>query len=366
MKAEMEAIDRAAAAWLSRYEAGLSAGEAAEFARWLEGDPRHRQSFHGLQSAWSDLDRLRGSRMAAQLETELDDIAAAPTNHRLAAVAPSPRRGYVGHWLAGALAACLAWGLVYFVGWSPSRRAAAYAESAQTGVGDIRTLELPDGSLVKLNTDTAVEVIYTTAERRVRLSQGEAFFIVAKNRTRPFIVTASGIGVRAVGTEFNVRLKSQSVEVVVREGKVRVDDVASGTSLLRPQSEADSREGAPPLLETGQRVSIPITVPTSPAPMPAPATPEQLADTEVDRSLAWQEQRLVFESAPLATIVAEFNRYNRQQIVIADAELAARRFGGTFVATDSRTFLELLRSTYDVAIDENATKSILRLHSSRR
>lgn len=358
MKPEMDAIDRAAAAWLARHEAGLAADEAAEFACWLERDPRHRQSFRGLQAAWSDLDRLRGSGLAARLEAELHDFAAAPTNHREAPAVPA-RRLQAGHWLSGALAASLVWGVVYFMGWSPHHRAAPYAETAQTAVGDLRTIELPDGSRLTLNTNSAIEVVYTTVERRVRLGRGEAFFVVAKDRARPFIVTASGVDVRAVGTEFNVRLLSRSVDVVVREGKVRVDDVASGTSLLTPLGGAVPPASAPQLLEAGQRASVPIAAASSPA--PRPVAPERLAGAEIDRSLAWQEQRLVFESAPLATIVAEFNRYNRQQLVIADAELGARRFGGTFVATDTRMFLELLRSTYNVAVDERPTESILRL-----
>ena len=80
---------------------------------------------------------------------------------------------------------------------------------------------------------------------------------------------------------------------------------------------------------------------------------------EIERSLAWRNRRLVFESAPLETIVAEFNRYNRRQLVIADAPLADRRFGGTFEATDINTFVELLRTNYDVSVEDRADAVIL-------
>jgi transmembrane sensor len=82
---------------------------------------------------------------------------------------------------------------------------------------------------------------------------------------------------------------------------------------------------------------------------------------EIERSLAWQGQRLVFESAPLSTIIAEFNRYNRQQLVIADADLGARLFGGTFVATDPSTLVELLRTSYNVVTEERGEQMVLRL-----
>jgi transmembrane sensor len=92
-----------------------------------------------------------------------------------------------------------------------------------------------------------------------------------------------------------------------------------------------------------------------------PAAPGPLAPVEIERSLAWQNGRLVFESAPLSAIVAEFNRYNRRSLVIADEELGAHRFGGTFVANDPETFVELLRASYDVVVEQRAGEIELRM-----
>jgi transmembrane sensor len=82
---------------------------------------------------------------------------------------------------------------------------------------------LPDGSVLQLNTDSVVETAYSPTERRVRLKKGEAFFSVAKNPQRPFWVDVGAVSVRAVGTAFNVRFRPEAVEVLVKEGKVSVN-----------------------------------------------------------------------------------------------------------------------------------------------
>jgi transmembrane sensor len=357
MKSELKAIEQSAAEWLARHEAGLSTSQAAEFARWIETDFRHGESYRALQQSWSRLDRLRGSNVAARLESELPDYSV-----------ERPAHFRWQPWVSGALAASVVWLVAYAAWWRPHQVNAPYGETASTDIGATRTMELPDGSTIELNTNTAIDVLFTKTERRVRLGRGEALFKVAKNPARPFIVSAAGVDVRAVGTEFNVRLHAEAIDVIVREGKVRVDDASNGATLVAPAlmprggpavAGPPSAEIALPILEAGQRITIPVVA--APKLAVTPAAPVALAAVEIERSLAWQNGRLVFESAPLATIVAEFNRYNRRQLVIADADLGARHFGGTFVANDPDTFIELLRATYDVGVEERAGGIVLRL-----
>ncbi len=354
MKTDSQAIERAAAVWMARREGGLSAEEEQAFERWLNADARHARSYRQLDRAWSRLGQLRGSAVAARLEMELDELttpAESPpefaSNHSHRRIAPT--------WLSGAIAASLVWGLVHFAWWRPQQANRLHADIVATAIGVVRTVNLPDGSVVRMNTDSAIEVLFTPAERRVRLGRGEVFFTVAKNPARPFIVSAAGVDVRAVGTEFNVRLHHDAIEVVVSEGKVRVDDAANGASLLAPAGESTA---APAILSAGHRVTIPV-VPTAPR-MAAAAAPVPVAPLEIERSLAWREQKLVFESAPLAVIVAEFNRYNQLQLVVGDPELAPRLFGGTFDANDTATFLELLRTTDGVVSEARRGEIVLR------
>ena len=351
-----KAIERAAADWLVQREAGLSTQQEAALARWLAADERHAQCYRSLERAWGRLDTLRDSSEAADLEAELDEEIARAT--------AEPRVIRWQAWVVGAMAACFVGLLAYFAVWRPWQARAPYAERAATMVGEVRSLKMPDGSTIRLNTDSSVEVLFTATERRVRLNRGEAYFQVAKNPARPFVVCAAGVDVRAIGTEFDVRLHSAALEVTVSEGRVRVDHSASGESLLSPPatavaSDRDRARNDPPLLVAGERVIIPVEVASKV--LVTSAARVNIAPVEIQRSLAWHEGRLVFESATLADMVAEFNRYNRRKLVIANPELAERRFGGTFVAGDANTFLELLRETHDVVTEEQPERTVIRL-----
>ena len=126
--------------------------------------------------------------------------------------------------------------------------------TAETAIGALQKLDLPDGSVALLNTDSAIDTAFTATERRVRIVRGEVFFTVAKDAARPFVVTAGTVAVRAVGTAFNVQRHHGSVEVLVTEGRVRVTDAADGRSLL-PKRETEAVE--PPLLAAGERAVVP-------------------------------------------------------------------------------------------------------------
>ncbi|MGH7947317.1 MAG: FecR family protein [Opitutaceae bacterium] len=349
-----KAIDEAASRWLSRHEAGLSSTQEAEFQHWLHCDIRHAGAYRSLERSWRRLDQVVHSRFAAKLEAELNILPPLPTD-TLVPFSPR-RRGFWRPWISPALAASLALGIGYFAWWRPMQTVAPFAETAATPVGMIRKMDLPDGSIVRLNTDTAIEVIFTKTKRRIRLCRGEALFTIAKNASRPFVVNAAGVDVRALGTEFNVRLRSESVEVTVTEGEVRVDAASNDTSLLA-RSTAGARPASKPTLSAGHRVVIPVAVPQA---IPRPVAPTVVPPVEIQRALAWQDRRLVFESAPLSEIVAEFNRYNRHQLVIADSELGTRQFGGTFDANDPKTMIELLRTTYGVLVEHRDGMTLLR------
>jgi transmembrane sensor len=242
-------------------------------------------------------------------------------------------------------------------------------------LGELRGVARPDGSIVQLNTDSAVNVQFSSSERRLRLTRGEAHFTVARNRVRPFTVSAGGVDVRAVGTVFNVRLRSAAVEVLVTEGNVMVGDerqrphpIGAESADVRdappPDGSADAGRLSPPslanrALAAGEKITIPL-VPRSSA-VSTPATSVVVPVVEIERTLAWQERRLEFVSAPLAEMVAEFNRYNRRKLVIVDAALAAQRFGGVFRLDDSSGFVRTLEVNFGVVAEQRADATILRL-----
>lgn len=336
-------IEATAAAWLGMRDGGLSAAQDAELARWLEADPRHAEIFAELAETWTMMDRLGNMRPPGD----------APPDPTLLAPRRSP---WSRRWLPlGGLAAAAAITVLLWL--NPTSHPATpaveetVAQSAATEVGGLRVMTLPDGSTVRLNTDSAVEVSYSAAARRVRLVRGEAHFAVAKNPARPFIVSAGKVDVKAVGTAFNVRLRAEDVEVLVTEGKVHVDDSVKGVSALQPRGDA-----ATPLLVAGERVVIRTTIA-----IVTPAAVEAVGALEVERAMAWQERRLEFASVPLAEVAAEFNRYNRHQLVIADAKLGAQRFGGTFRADGYEALVHLLEQDFGVIVERREQQTVLRL-----
>jgi len=246
--------------------------------------------------------------------------------------------------LAAAAAVALAW-----AGWAGF---SATRPTAETDVGAFQKLDLPDGSVVQLNTDSAIKVHYSDHERRVELLRGEAHFDVAKNPARPFIVAAHHVAVRAVGTAFNVRLRDDAVDVLVTEGKVQVNDAVQGGSLL----PAAPDHAGPPLLVQGESVRVKLAAEAEKSAPPVVAISE-VGGVEMQRALAWQERRLEFEDWPLADVVAEFNRYNRTKLVIVDPALNAKRFSGTFRADAYEPFVRLLEENFGVA-SERGTQGI--------
>ena len=251
-------------------------------------------------------------------------------------------------WLAAAAGVAVG----FFIWQTPtSYPAPDFTLTASTEVGAMRKLPLPDGSVVQLNTDSAITVQFTRTERRVQLVRGEAHFQVAKNPACPFIVNAGTVNVRAVGTAFDVRRRPEAVEVLVTEGKVRVNDSIGGQSRL-PASATNADDS---LLVAGERAYIFTGASAAPAKVVA------VAPVEIGQVLAWQSRRLEFVATPLAEMVEEFNRYNRHKLVIADPRLATRRFGGTFPAGDYEEFVRLLESDFDVVAERDQNEIRLRL-----
>lgn len=360
--APLDPIELAAAEWLVRRDRGLDPILQREFERWLRSDPRHAEAYALLVGTWEQLDRVPADRV------------------------PLPRRrGPRWTWIAGSLAAAAALTLAVFTLAPTSEPSPLLGHRVATPIGGFERLALPDGSVVRLNTASEVTVDFTTGERRITLTRGEASFDVAKDASRPFVVRVGEVEVRAVGTAFNVRRQDHAIEVLVTHGLVRLEDVSSGpkrhTAELGPGAtpsgvirntpaagsplpvsvEAaanDDREArSAPLLGAGQRATIMLREGRAPSqPSVAAVDPAEAA-----RTLAWRSRRLEFSAEPLANIAAEFNRYNHHRLVIADAELGARRFGGKFPADDFETLVRLLETSYGVVVERRKNETVLRL-----
>jgi len=307
---------QAAAGWLARRDRGLTAAEQDDYFHWLRQDPCHGRAVAAMEKTWQSLDALTEWRPAHSVEPNPDLLAWPQARH------------WMRSWFAGLALAAAAVAIGFFVVQAERRGDGLVARGVRV-IPRPERLVLADGSVVELNHGGKIETDFTPAERRVRLLRGEAHFTVAKNPARPFVVDAGAVAVRAVGTAFEVRRATAEVEVLVTEGKVHVE---------RPTLATTS-------LIAGERTVVDTSVPAGPAVVTA-VTP-----AEVERALAWQGVRLEFAALPLAEVVAEFNLRNATQVVIADADTAQLRVGGTFRADNIEGFVRLLQSTFGVTVD---------------
>lgn len=220
----------------------------------------------------------------------------------------------------------LIWGGVALAGVAACAVIVALAlapKTYQTAVGGRLTAHLDDGSTVILNTDSQMRVRFTRGQRDVELIKGQAFFDVAHDAKRPFLVSAGPMEVRAVGTKFDVRHDGPSAAVTLAQGKVQVsqDDAARGSWLLRP----------------GQALSL--------APGAKSAQP---IDVDVASLTGWTSGVITFHDVALADAVAEMNRYERAKITLAPGIPTQAKISGVFTAGGEDEFVAAAKISFDL------------------
>jgi transmembrane sensor len=321
-------IESEAAGWLIRLEEDESVVARAEFDAWAASDPRNHAAFLRLEKTWSRADVLSKLRpLDGAVDAQVLDKFGVPTPiFEEQAESPNPRKHKV--WMAVAAALLVAatgagiWAETLRSGWQVYR----------TEFGGFQRVALADGSTAMLNTNSELRVRLSSSRREIVLEKGEALFTVAHDIRRPFDVTAGDTIVRAVGTAFSVRLRDRlQVEVIVKEGRVAIDPPDDSLNGKLPQPTALPTSST---LAAGEAVSVKAHR----------LHVERIAAADLTRKLAWTQGRLSFDRATLAEAVAEFNRYNRKQLVIDDPAISGLRIGGAFDATDLDSFVSALRS----------------------
>lgn len=307
----------AAAAWFARLQGGdVSLQEQRDFQRWLNADPRHASAWSEVNAAWNDLSRL-----------EEDPTFAAMRADALSIDASRPRRpSRRGFGLAAAGFVVAAGGAALSWRWLASDRTAPPPPDEPvftTTVGERSTFRLPDNSVVTLGTDSAIRVDHWDRERRLSLLRGQAYFDVAKDKTRPFIVAVGDKTVTAVGTAFDVRLDPSKLSVTLVEGRVRIAGVSS-KGPRRLEVSAGSRFVA------------------------AANADWTIAAVDTAKESAWVQGRLVFDGEPLSTVIAEMNRFSARKLTVSDPALAATPVSGVFKTGQVEAFAGALR-TYGLA-----------------
>ncbi len=286
--------------------------DQARLETWLSQSPAHQVAFARMEATWDRTERLAALKpeTAEPLRTRL------PLLMKLAA-------GLATLALLGTVAA-------HFI-LQPGERIFS------TPVGGHETVTFADGSSIELNTDTMVRARMTTEERVVWLDRGEAFFRVKHDPMHPFIVVAGNHRVTDLGTQFVVRHDAKRVQVAVVQGRVWLESSGKQKSehstLLTPGEVATA---------TGKDVSI--------AKEPSRA---------LENALGWRRGVLVFKHTTLAEAAREFNRYNREQILIADSDAAGRTIGGTFPVRDVKDFTRLTQSVLGLHVTSHGDTIVI-------
>uniref|UniRef100_B0SYA7 Anti-FecI sigma factor, FecR n=1 Tax=Caulobacter sp. (strain K31) TaxID=366602 RepID=B0SYA7_CAUSK len=296
----------AAIDWLVRLQGdAVTESDWRDFDAWLTASPAHAEAYDAALAFDQRLD----------LDARLADRASesAPPVAKVIPLRPTRRA-----WLwpaAAAVAATFVAGAVLLPGALMGEREATYV----TGVGEHKTIALEDGTRIELNAASRLTVRFERHARRVRLGDAEAFFDVAKDPRRPFLIEAGDTQVRVVGTQFDVRRRDGRVAVAVQRGLVEVrPDLQSGATpfRLRPGQGLSHEEGR--------------------------ADDARVAAVAVDEVMGWRQGRLIYRDRPLSEIVRDLNRLFPRPVKLGDDRAADMRLSGVLIVDEQGAMVDRL------------------------
>lgn len=320
---KQQAID-----WLVRLRSDdLSEGEMYAFADWLSQDHAHSSAFAAAENLFNDMvDAAKSPVASAEPQTE----SSRPQSKAFAEPRLAHRKRHM-HWLAPSLALAAAWLFaVILVIPQQSHLLDNYLSDYHTETGELREIQLADGSRLLLNTNTAVSVDFKNSIRRITLHHGQASFTVAKDEQRPFEVLSDGLIVRALGTVFEVyNPDSGEISVTVQEHAV--------AARIQPGAKAVTDAGVN--IQQGQQLRY----------RPG-GTLQRPEPVELNQTAAWQQHRLFINDRPLSELVAELDRYRVGRIFLADEKLKNLRVTGVFSLDNPDEVLNSVRKV--LALEE--------------
>ena len=312
-------VESEAALWAAKLDgSAIDDADLATFDAWLAKDPTHQELI------------TQYLRMSGVLDERLPSMVAAG---KVAMPEPQKRafrwikRSYGIAVLGAAALASLAFWLAI-----PASRIQAMA----TPAGQRASLTLSDGSLVELNAGTSVSIETTRTERHVRLGDGEAYFVVTKDRTRPFIVDTSAGSVRVTGTIFDVRTEpGGEMDVIVVEGNVQV--ALTSTAAAAHPSTAALRAGDSLSVRGGSLASL-----------------ISLSSAGLGDALAWRQGLVVYNGLPIRELAERFARFNGKRITVAPA-VGNLRIGGRSSLDDPPAFYAAIGEAFpDIRVTTGA------------
>jgi transmembrane sensor len=305
---EREKIEEAAARWVAREDRGFAASEADHLQAWL---------------AESDANRIAYLRLKTKWESDAPWSALRPALH-------APVRLFR---LAAVAAMILILGVTFTLHVDQPVPGRASSVVYATGAGK-RPVQLSDGTRIQLNAQTRVETRITAAARTVVLDRGEAYFDVAHEQKRPFVVTVGDRRITDLGTKFSVRRDADSIRVVVTEGRIKIATPASGMAPVYAGSGDVVIAKADETLVTSR------------------------GDDVIKDALSWRSEMLTFNQMTLEDAAAQFNKYNRRHIVVR-GNARTIRIGGSFRSDNIDAFAYLVQNALGLKVNSGREKIII-------
>ena len=336
-----------ASRWVLKLDAGaLSASDEAALAAWLDEQTGHRELLLEVAGVWDKTDTLARLAELFPHDSTTDRMPHGPWHRR-----------WVQRAAVAAGLAMLVISAVWLLDPGSDRTLPTTSAAYETAIGAQKTLLLPDGSEVVLNTNSRLAVSFSTSARVLRLARGEILVRVAEDRTRPLSVVAGDRIIQAVGTEFVVEITDdQQVELMVTEGKVVI---GIQPLAVRSPGDVDALDtiGDPPVLAllednivtAGEAVVLSAAEPSR----------KTVPADDVEVKLSWKEGRLIFRSEPLEKALQEVERYTTVEFVFLDESLKTRTLSGRFRAGDVESLLSLLRVNFDITHEFDGDRVLL-------
>ncbi len=337
--ATKEKIREQASEWIIRLEdPDLSDDDIDSLLEWLDQSPVHRSEFLELASTWGNFDILSELSHLIPLE---DHRIKQSTGWRL----------FRFGWRQAGLAVtsiCVVIALGIFSKKEEDSLQVGLPDNTEivytTLIGNQDSIDLADGSYMKLNTNSKVRVDYNDKFRDIFLERGEVHFEVNKDPLRPFVVHVGYGSVTAVGTAFNIRYRGELIGVTVTDGVVEVNTAAAeklpdriGVIAVEEELTAPTKAS----VKAGQKVEFDRII----------RFVENVEPEEMDRDLAWQRGMLIFNGDSLEDAVTEITRYTNTKIIINDEAIRRVQIGGYFRTGEIESMLRAFETSFGIAVE---------------
>ncbi|MEW6998630.1 FecR family protein [Colwelliaceae bacterium BS250] len=329
--------------WLAKIDRNITEHEKLELQTWLSLSARNTEVLLEVAHLWDKMDDL----------SRLSDLF--PKTSPIAAKKHSP-------WL-GAMAASIIFAISIgfyqsgfdftLFGQSEPSRVVVMQMNYQTVIGESNTINLPDNSKLVLNTNSFVQVRYTSTARIIDLQRGEIHIDVAHDKLRPLSVLASGKVIQAVGTAFNVEVRNDLVELIVTDGKVLVAARNNATAKMDIDEVAKRLPQSSMAISKGEKIDLDLTGNFNEKIV-------QVDSVELAARLSWRNGNLIFRGESLADAMAEISRYTDITFELSDDEkLQSIQVAGMFKTGDVTGLLEVLSNNFNISYERVGNDKII-------